>query len=397
MRVLLLANVPTPYNLPVIDLVRRQSGWSLEVCFISRSNEAVGWADPDKALQGGGPVAILDARRPGLAGLFGVHLAATLELILRLLRFRPQYLILYGYTQLPQAAGLLWAAITGTPFAVMGDANIHADLARGARKWIKRIWLGGVCRRAAALISVGTTNRLFWESYGARPEKIFDLRYPVDNDYFARETAVRKAEAEQMREKLGLPGRAVFLFVGRLVARKNVDLLIRAAKSAGGTRAGVLIVGSGEERESLERLAAGDPRIVFAGIAGYGEMPLWYSMSDVLVLPARHEPWGLVINEAMASGLAVIAHRECGAAVDLVGPDNGVALEGFDEAELARAIERLAGDKELRESMQRASREKIKSWSVDAAARAIIHAVETSCQNKGSSVSRRDSFPERGL
>jgi glycosyltransferase involved in cell wall biosynthesis len=76
-----------------------------------------------------------------------------------------------------------------------------------------------------------------------------------------------------------------------------------------------------------------------------GELPKYYALADVLVLPASDEPWGLVINEAMAGGLAVIAHRECGAAVDLVGPENGVALEKLEVDELASAMDRiLRGD-----------------------------------------------------
>jgi glycosyltransferase involved in cell wall biosynthesis len=381
MRVLLLANVPTPYNLPLIEMVRSQSGWDFEVCFISSSNEAVGWADEDKPLPENDGMSIIDRRLPWLNRLLGSHSAAATALLATLKNNRPDYLILYGYTQLPQMLAIFWAVLTGTPFAVMGDANIYADCATGLRRIIKRFWLRKVTRRAAALIAVGTTNRLFWESYGALPEQLFDLRYPVDNDYFAREAVAQKAAADEWRDRMGLAGSVVFLYVGRLIERKRIDLLIQAVKSLPGKPLGLVIVGSGEEREKLEQLAAGDRRIVFAGITSYRELPHYYALADVLVLPARHEPWGLVINEAMASGLAVIAHRHCGAAVDLVGNDNGVALDGFSVDELAAAMRLLAGNDALRNSMQRNSREKIRAWSFETAAPVIIHAVEYSCQN----------------
>jgi glycosyltransferase involved in cell wall biosynthesis len=143
---------------------------------------------------------------------------------------------------------------------------------------------------------------------------------------------------------------------------------------------GVVIVGEGAARTALERLAAGDNRIVFAGRAGYREAPRYYAMADVLVLPARHEPWGLVVNEAMACGLAVIAHRHCGAAVDLVSADNGVALETFSVEELSDSMRLFAHDRARLRSMQSRSREKIKDWSIDAAAAGIIHAVESSAK-----------------
>lgn len=128
----------------------------------------------------------------------------------------------------------------------------------------------------------------------------------------------------------------------------------------------------------LEELADGDPRIVFAGNVSPDELPLYYALSDVLVLPATQEPWGLVINEAMASGLAVIAHRHCGAALDLVAPDNGVALETFSVDELARAMRLIVSDRSLLHSMQARSQAKIRGWSIDAAARGIIRAVDQS-------------------
>ncbi|MCI0389012.1 MAG: glycosyltransferase family 4 protein [Acidobacteria bacterium] len=380
LKALLLANVPTPYNLPPMKIIGDHKGWSFTACFISTSNEAVGWTEPDAGLEPSSGTFVLDQRWPWLRRLFGSHAAATVALLERLARARPDYLILYGYTQAPQALALLWALIRAAPFAVVGDANIHADCASGLRQRAKRLWLRQVTRRASALITVGMANRMFWESYGARPDQLFDLRYPVDNDYFAREAAAQSAAAAELREGWGLTGKVIFLYVGRLIERKGVDLLIRAARSLPDEAIGVVIVGEGDARAALERLAAGDNRIVFAGRAGYHEAPRYYSLADVLVLPARHEPWGLVVNEAMACGLAVIAHRHCGAAVDLVSADNGVALETFSVEELSDSMRLFAHDPARLRSMQSRSREKIKDWSIDAAAAGIIHAVESSAK-----------------
>src|SRR5262249_26544054 len=108
------------------------------------------------------------------------------------------------------------------------------------------------------------------------------------------------------------------------------------------------------------------------------DLPLYYAMADVLVLAAQSEPWGLVVNEAMASGLAVIAHRHCGATLDLVAPDNGVVLEGFSEDELGSAMQVVAADRERLSRLKARSQEKIASWSIAGAARGIVRAVEES-------------------
>jgi glycosyltransferase involved in cell wall biosynthesis len=375
-RVLLLNNVPAPYFDPLFEKLGAESGWELTVCYSSDWNQGVGWREKSQAKTAAHRTIVLDGQRPALRARFGSSLAAAIALAKILLSGKSDYLICYGYTLAPQMTALLWAMLTATPFALIGDANYYSDAAAGLKRLVKGAWLRLLTRRAAALIAIGTASRRFWEAYGAKAEKLFESRFAVDNDFYGRECEERKGEAARLKSQFGLAGKTAFLFVGRLVRRKNVDLIIRAARQLNDHRVAVVIAGSGEEQPGLETLAQGEPRIIFAGNVPPEELPLYYAMSDALVLPAAHEPWGLVINEAMASGLAVIAHRHCGAAVDLVAPDNGVALETFSVDELARAMFLMADNQALLHSMQERSRDKIKARTLDAAARAIIRAVD---------------------
>lgn len=377
-RVLLLNNVPAPYFDPLFELLGRRSGWALTVCYTSAWNRDVGWNEASPAAGAAHRTVILDRVWPALTRSLGPSPAAALALLGMLWRERPEYLICYGYTLAPQAAALMWAMVTAARFAVIGDANYFTDRTAGGKRWLKRAWLRLVSRRAAALIAIGTANRMFWESYGAKPRQVFDARFAVDNDYYSRECERRREEAAGLRARLGLDGKVIFLFVGRLVKRKNVDLLIQAFQQLGDERAAVLVAGTGDQQPALARQAGGHPRVVFAGLVTPAQLPTYYAMADVLVLPAAGEPWGLVVNEAMAAGLAVIAHRHCGAAVDLVGPDNGILLEGFEPDELARAMREMLNDPSKRGSMKHNSMEKIKYWSIEAAVCGIIRAVEES-------------------
>jgi len=379
-RVLLLNNVPAPYFDPLFEKIGEESGWRLTVCYSSDWNKDVGWLEKGAERQVAHRTIVLDRRNPWLKSKLGSSFAAAVALIKTLLSEKPDYLICYGYTLAPQLTTLLWAMTTVKPFALAGDANYYNDAAVGVKRLIKSAWLRLLARRAAVLIAVGSANRMFWESYGADAGKIFEARFAVNNDFFAAECEKRKEDAAQLRARLGLTGKTVFLFVGRLVRRKNVDLIIRAAQALNDDRVAVVIAGSGEERESLEELASGDPRIIFAGNLAPRDLPLYYALSDALVLPAAQEPWGLVINEAMASGLAVVAHRHCGAAVDLVAEDNGFALETFSVEELSGAMKIIASDPARLGSMQSRSLEKIKGWSIDVAAAGIIRAVESSAK-----------------
>jgi len=390
LRVLLLNNVPAPYFGPLFEKIGAESGWLLTVCYSSDWNKDVGWGEKSPAESTSHGVVILDRQNPALKSWLGSSFAAAAALLKMLLGEKPDYLICCGYTLAPQTTALLWAMMTATPFALMGDANYFNDTAAGMKRLIKTAWLRLLVSKAAALIAVGSANRMFWESYGAGADKIFESGLAVNNDFFATECERRKGDVAQLRAQLGLTGKIVFLFVGRLVRRKNVDLIIRAAQVLNDDRVAVVIAGSGEEKEALEKLADADPsllrplfhplaqRIIFAGNVSPADLPLYYALSDAFVLPASQEPWGLVINEAMASGLAIIAHRHCGAAVDLVAADNGFALETFSVEELSEAMGMISGDRARLGSMQSCSREKIKSWSIDAAARGIIQAVEIS-------------------
>jgi glycosyltransferase involved in cell wall biosynthesis len=361
---------------PLFEKLGSESGWDLTVCYSSAWHRNVGWVQEKLEEHGSHRTIILDQLMPKLTNILGSKAAAAIALADILIREQPDYLISYGYTLLPQLTAILWSILTNTPFAVSGDANFYCDNARRIKRYLKRWWLSQVTKRAAALLTIGTANRMFWEAYGARQEQLFDARFAVDNDLYARSIEARKTESFALRKKLGLTDKVVFIYVGRLIRRKNIDLIITALSRLKDDRIGLVIVGNGEEFAPLKALARGDRRVIFAGPVVPGRLPLYYAMADVIVLPASDEPWGLVINEAMASGLAVIGHRHCGAIYDLVQDDNGASLESFSVAELAQAMKLLATDRRLLCSMQERSLEKISLWTIDGAAQGIIRAVE---------------------
>ncbi|WP_341924211.1 glycosyltransferase family 4 protein [Nocardioides psychrotolerans] len=108
-----------------------------------------------------------------------------------------------------------------------------------------------------------------------------------------------------------------FLFLGQLVARKNVASLLRAFSELPDSEATLTIVGSGPDRLGLELLAAGLPgnqKVTFLGPVDSATVPSLLARHDTLVLPSTEEVWGLVVNEALAAGLHVVVSRHCGVA-----------------------------------------------------------------------------------
>lgn len=374
-RVLLLSNVPSPYLTPLFNKLGLEAGWELLICYVSRWSSNVGWSEEQARDFAVNEQTVLDEQVLWLKSVSS-QWAAALALVQTLWQQRPDYLVIYGYTRVPQLTALCWCFITGRPFALGGDATYYADNASGFRKFLKGYWLGRIARKAAAILVVGKASRMFWAAYGARPERVFEAPFAVDNDWFAAERQRQGAKAMAFRKQLGWENKTVFLYVGRLIKRKNVDLIVRALRNTASPQVALLVAGSGEEREVLEILANGDPRIKFVGSASQQELAFYYALADVLVLPSRAEPWGLVVNEAMACGLAVIAHWQCGAAVDLVADDNGIVLHSFEVEELTAAINKLSTESATLKEMQQQSREKIDYWSFKNAAQAIQQAVE---------------------
>ena len=318
----------------------------------------------------------LAERYPRAVKWLGTQFIATLALLAQLFSQRPDYLVIYGYTQLPQLALCGWALLFNVPFAMAGDANYYTDHVHGWRRILKRWWLCHLVNRAAALIVVGKACRMFWENYGAEPRQIFLAGFAVDNEFFRRECVSQHSVAMQLCKTFDWEEHTVFLYVGRLIKRKNIHHLVTAIQRITERPVALLIAGDGEERASLERLARGNERVRFVGALTQKELPLYYALSDALVLPAREEPWGLVINEAMASGLAVIAHQHCGAALDLVAEDNGIALQGYSIEELTEALRLLAANAVALQQRKEKSQEKIQSWSISLAALRVREAVE---------------------
>jgi glycosyltransferase involved in cell wall biosynthesis len=197
---------------------------------------------------------------------------------------------------------------------------------------------------------------------------IFVMPYAVNNEFFARRTAEASTRRSELQQELALdPTRPVILYASKLQERKHCDHLLEAyiqLRQQTQLSPQLLIVGDGEKRQQLEERArsSGVDGIHFAGFRNQSELPRFFDLSTMFVLPARHEPWGLIVNEAMAAGKTVIASDQVGAAADLLHPGkNGFIFPMGDIAALRDAIiETLAPG--VAETMGEHSREILSTW-----------------------------------
>jgi teichuronic acid biosynthesis glycosyltransferase TuaC len=136
------------------------------------------------------------------------------------------------------------------------------------------------------------------------------------------------------------------LSVGHLVPQKGFDVLLRALaiRLADGDHLHLSIVGKGYEGDALRALAhdlAIESAITWVGAPDRAEMPAIYRAADAFVLASRHESFGVVVIEALASGLPVVATR-CGGPEEIVTPECGLLVPPEDPAALATALSEIA-------------------------------------------------------
>jgi glycosyltransferase involved in cell wall biosynthesis len=220
-------------------------------------------------------------------------------------------------------------------------------------EWLKRRFV----RSAAGVLVPGEASASYVRSLGVPDERIHTAPNAVDTSIFGVERRAHDG--------------CVFLYVGRLDREKGVDLLLDAFDGIDGE---LLVVGSGTENERL-RGAAG-AGVSFLGKLDRDDLPRVYAGADVLVLPSLSEPWGMVLNEGAAAGLALVATDAVGAASDLIEHGaNGFRVPAGDTRALHEALATLASDAALRERFGARSRDLARAFTPDAWADAVTEAV----------------------
>ncbi len=262
----------------------------------------------------------------------------------------------------------------GTPVLMRGE-NCDIAMPDGTGLWrlAKRFYLKRIFRRCSAFLTIGSANARYYRDRGVAEERLFHTPYAIDNDRFAADAAAARPGRAALRAEIGVaPERPVVLFVGKLMARKRPDLLARAFMNptVQDLNPALVFAGTGEQEETVRALA---PGAFFLGFCNQRDLPALYDLADVLVLPSEGEPWGLVINEAMACATAVVTSDQVGCASDLVTPACGAMFPSGDADALAAAIVHCL---ENAGAMGRAAREAITPWSFEADLRGLRQAID---------------------
>lgn len=221
--------------------------------------------------------------------------------------------------------------------------------------------------RVDGILTPGDDGSAFARSYGARDETIHCVPHVVDSARF--EPRIGREEREGLRAELGLRG-VTFAYVGRLYVQKGLLFLIDAFAELRRTLPGpmtLLFVGEGPDEDVVrDRCTSQGVEAVFTGFQPADALPRLYPLADVFVFPTLGEPFGMVVNEAMASGLPVIATTTTGEIASRVTDgENGFVVPPGDAVALRERMASLVADPALRRSMGDASRRRVAGQAPD--------------------------------
>lgn len=345
-RVLFLTVVPSPYQRDLLSALSVRDDIDLTVRYLEAESPGYPWPQ--------GPLGSYEEVLPGnWVNIGGVRVHWNRQL--------PDVsccdvVVLNSYTSVT-AQLLMRRCLRNTTWFFWGE-RLSARPA-GVRAAIRRFLLKPL-RHASGLVGIGSLAQTqYQQNYPAVPT--YNVPYYCDLRGFLTER----------RSTLDIEPR--FLFCGQMIERKGVDLLLRSFQRLieSGCRARLSLVG---QEANLPRFLDGiseevRDRICYYDFRAPSELPRLFAQADVFVMPSRHDGWGVVVNQAIGAGLALICSDAVGAAYDLVVPEkNGVRYPANDSEALFRCMKRLVESPTSISEWGRASRIMARDWTPDCGA-----------------------------
>lgn len=381
-RLAYLVSHPIQYQTPMLRRIAQEPDIDLKVFFCSDfslrgyKDEGFGvdvkWDVP--LLEGYQSEFLPSLRDHGTSG-FASLINYGLFSRLRGRKGEPPYDVLWmhGYSTINSFQGMLAAKILGIPVLMRSDSSLGDRVRGGLKLKIKSLFFSILEQFVDGVLTIGTLSREYWTHYFGDRVPQFLMPHAVDNAWFQTRCREASLTRSQLQVELSLdPARPVILFASKLQPRKHCDHLIEAyarlSPDGSDPLPYLVIVGDGECRAALEAQAAatGLTSIRFCGFQNQSELPRYFDLASVFVLPARHEPWGLVVNEVMNAACPVIVSDDIGCQPDLVhdGVEGAVFPVG-DVAGLEDALRRVLATPETAHDMGQRALETIECFSFE--------------------------------
>lgn len=351
-KVAIIHNIISPYRTPLFEGLSKLVDIELKVFYCSSIDKNRNWSINNK----------LDFDYEVLSGFkvdlgeFTYHINCSI--IKKIIRGKFDLIIINGYLDFTSQAAFVFSKLIGTPVIVWSEGiqRIGSIRARLSGR------IGSIFVKSAdAMIVPGRRSHEYYIHLGMKPSNLFIAHDAVDNSLFIDRNQLKNYEIELFRSGLNLPKKTLILYVGRLVENKGPEILLDAYSRLKSEQedCALIFVGDGQNRSKLEDICIeqGIPDVFFAGWIDGKPKSIYYAVSDIFVFPTKRDVWGLVVNEAMASGLPIIASEAAGCVDDLViNGVNGYIIKSDNADLLYCTLVNMLSDKKRMSDMGKASR-----------------------------------------
>jgi glycosyltransferase involved in cell wall biosynthesis len=370
-RVAVVSPEPTPYRSPLFDRIAARRDIDLTVIYAARTVARRAWSvEPHHR-----SVFLRGVGVPGARRLLRHDYPVTPGIVRALRKARPQVVVVSGWSTFAAQTAISWCRARNVPYVLLVESH---DLGRRSawRRAVKRAVVPRLLRAAAGVLVVGTLARDSVVARGAPPERIRVFANTIDVAAWEERADRLARRRRKLRSALAFgDDDVVVLSVARLAPEKGLDTLVRAVAATGDPGLAVVVAGSGPRASTLMASAeALGVRLLLTGELAEERVAEAYVAADVFALLSTHEPWGVVVNEAAASGLPLVLSDRVGAAPDLVR-DNGATVAAGDVAAAADLLGQLAADPDRRRAMGERSRELVLGWGYEPSVESFVAAV----------------------
>lgn len=328
-------NIPAPYMVERFNALAERGNIDFEAWFNDRTEGDRSWMVEEQSWR-------FSYRYVPTINVGGKHLHIPYPLFLRQM---PEVLVSL-YAEPSYLVGWVAAKMRGVRTAFWCQVTMDSWVRR--RRW--KEWLkSAVFPRVDALLGSGEDSRQFAMRYGVNADQAICLPHSIDVDHYRNGAQAALPSRREIRSELGLRG-TTFIYVGRLWWGKGLECLLESfelVQKKCRNEVSLLIVGDGElESQLRNRCVERDIKnVVFTGFQQKPDVPRYYAAADVFVFPTLGDPYGLVVDEAMASALPVISTTAAGEIKERIEEGkNGFLVPPGDSAALASAMEKFCSD-----------------------------------------------------
>jgi len=371
----MVTNIISPYRIPLFIAISKDANFSFKVVALAEREKNREWQIFKEKIKFDYQV------------LFGWHwfiwgkkkeIAIHLNrgVFKMLFENKPDIVITSGYDSLTYWQAFLYCKIFRKKFILWNETTlISVGSLRGIRKLLKKIIIKG----SDKYIASGEEAKKYLQYLGAELKNIHISLDTVDVKYFRDNTLKYRNHKDYLVKRKKYP-EYLLLYVGQLIRRKGIIQVLKALDNLQDPEIGLLIVGSGPLEKELKKFCEEKKlnHIFFEEFQQQEMLPKYYALVDIFILPSFEEVWGLVVNEALASGLYVLSSKYAGVSYDLIREGwNGEIFNPDDVGEIVDLITRIKEDiKDLRKQRDAISQNACKEFNIENSAQGFIEVIK---------------------